>query len=282
MGNYFEEMEQRPPRSVSLVRRALSRRRYSDYGPAAATRPGFLTRTLSLSRSGRKEPGPSFDARAGPLESDYPTIENPPADRTKLHPFWRPAYSDCMGDEDDCVHDIEGPEDVVYRYPAIDNRPRRGFSARMKRTFAVLPIRDDAEFYSADDREGPDRRTIRRTPSGNLRVTKHRRSLESLRHADSCDDRPYTAPERRERLFGHGHSRGSSRVRGDNTGRKARFATLSSTLEGLQRLPRRLSERRREKRTQELRQKISRPREVRDGVGEVIRRRSHIGVVRNT
>jgi hypothetical protein len=38
--------------------------------------------------------------------------------------------------------------------------------------------------------------------------------------------------------------------------------------------PRRLSERRREKRTQELRGKISGPKEVRDGVGDVIRRNS--------
>jgi hypothetical protein len=42
-------------------------------------------------------------------------------------------------------------------------------------------------------------------------------------------------------------------------------------------LARRLSERRREKRSEELRQKISGPREVRDGVGDVIRRNSYRG-----
>jgi hypothetical protein len=52
---------------------------------------------------------------------------------------------------------------------------------------------------------------------------------------------------------------------------------LSSKLEELQSLPRRLSERKREKRSQELRRKISAPKEVRDGVGDVIRRRSYRG-----
>lgn len=52
---------------------------------------------------------------------------------------------------------------------------------------------------------------------------------------------------------------------------------LAGRLDGysLQDLPRRLSERRREKRSRELRQKISLPREVRDGVHDVVRRNNY-------
>jgi hypothetical protein len=49
---------------------------------------------------------------------------------------------------------------------------------------------------------------------------------------------------------------------------------------GLHNLPRRISERQREKRSQELRQKISAPREVRDGVGDVIRRNSYRDILK--
>ncbi len=144
----------------------------------------------------------------------------------------------------------------------------------MKRTFAILPLKPEDEYF--DEGEGPDRRTIRRTASGNLRVMRHRASLDSLRDGQRDEYRPYTAPDDSmadAKPFWRGHGRSMSVT----LPRKNRLlpSSLSNKLEGLQNLPRALSERRREKRTQELRSKISGPREVRDGVGEVIRRTSN-------
>lgn len=51
---------------------------------------------------------------------------------------------------------------------------------------------------------------------------------------------------------------------------RRRFS-LGDQIEEIQNLPRRLSDRRREKRSSELRQKISGPRDVRDGVEEMLR-----------
>jgi hypothetical protein len=53
--------------------------------------------------------------------------------------------------------------------------------------------------------------------------------------------------------------------------KEKRRLSLGSKLEELQNLPRKFSEKRREKRSQELRKKISGPKEVREGVGDVIR-----------
>jgi hypothetical protein len=287
-GNYFEEMGEKPPqRSMSLVRRALGRRRHSEQGfPPSASRPGFLTRTLSLSRNVGRDP--EWLARGGkgkavaplPQAPAYPTDEHPPAEGNKLHPFWRPANSE-LGDEDeDWVRDSEESGDRVYRFPPVDNRPsppRRSFSSRMRRTFAILPVKLEDEYM--DGYDGPDRRTIRRTPSGNLRVMRYRGSLDSLRNGPPHDYRPYTAPDEatngRPKSFWRGHGRTASVSEPKRDSRTLIPATLSSKLEGLQSLPRRFSERRREKRTQELRAKISGPREVRDGVGDVVRRTSN-------
>jgi hypothetical protein len=277
MGNYFEEMgSEKPQRSMSLVRMALTRRRHSEYAPGPTKRPGFLTRTLSLSRNvGKDPPATAGEKGKAVMDAAYPTVENPPTEGNKLHPFWRPATSDFSGEEEDWVHDVEVPEDQVYRYPPVDNRPvpRRNFSSRMKRTFAILPIKPEDEYL--DGHEGPDRRTIRRTASGNLRVMRHRGSMDSFRQSESFDSRPCTAPD-----GGHNGTRhfwrGQRRSASVSEPRKSRILpAISNTLEGIQNLPRRISERRREKRAQELRQTISGPREVRDGVGEVIRRGSN-------
>ncbi|CRK26778.1 hypothetical protein BN1708_000588 [Verticillium longisporum] len=268
-GNYFEAMEEdeKPPkRSMSLVRRALlQHRRISEAYPPRTARPGFLTRTLSLSRSNRR------DARTEPLarDSPYPNIDDPPADGSKLHPFWRPAYAD--DEEDDYVRDID---DEDYYYQANHNRPgpQRSLSARMKRTFGILPQRDQHCYRSWSGEDGLDRRIIRRTPSGNLRVVRRRKSAESIPRQS---DRPYTSD-------GTSSSRllwpARGRPRGETPSTPRRRFSVSHTIEEIQGLPRRLSERRRERRTHELRQKISGPREVRDGVGEVVRsgsQRSH-------
>ncbi|PNY29868.1 Uncharacterized protein TCAP_00218 [Tolypocladium capitatum] len=255
LGNYYEATGEKPLRRPSIVRRALGRRRHSiDYPPTSSKPPGFLTRTFSLSRN------VAYFPAAASGKGDKPT------DQDKLHPFWRPQWSndersECDGNWSHSYHDAE---DEVYRYPPVDNRPRmpkRSLSARMKRTFAIMPIRDD-EYYPADDMHGPERRTIRRTPSGNLRVIRRRASAESLmRHGPSA-----ASDEGIRRGFWRGHS-----LRRRSSKEKMRRSSISSRLEGIQDLPRRLSERRREKRTQELRQMISGPTEVRDGVEEVIK-----------
>ena len=303
LGNYFEETAQKPSQPMSILRRTLSRRRHSEYGPSAtpARRPSLLTRTFSLSKTLKNEPSEKSRGKA-PATSAYPTAGDRPADEDRLHPFWQPTYSDNLSrDGEDCVHDVHDEE--YLRYPAVDNRPnrpapQRSLSARMKRTFAILPIRDDREeddnYYELAEPGVTAHRSIRRTPSGNLRVVKYRRSLESLRRqARALDERPYTAPNQGVGLRPHRFWRSSStsrrnlKIDADTTAAAAAAADatvptawpsflpgLGSKFEkyGLHNLPRRLSERQREKRSRELRQKISGPREVRDGVGDVIRK----------
>lgn len=283
LGNFYDELDEKPKKAPSLVRRALSKRRhsYASYGPSPThdTRPGLLARTLSLSKNMRK--GTMDDP-----EMDQPYRESlpheHPMDETRLHPDWRPSYYSGYYD-DDGVYDMEGEdEEEVMRYPAIDNRPpppKRSLSERMKRTFAIMPLQDEEDFVS-----GPDRRTIRRTPSGNLRVVKHRGSVGSLRKKASRSERPSTAPDGdgRRRLF-WSRSNSLSSIRGHQAGANANGtadrATPPRTSEtrrwsmsqNLGALTRRLSDKRREKRSNELRKKISGPREVRDGVVDVIR-----------
>lgn len=284
LGNFYDEMDDKPMRAPSLVRRALSKRRhsYASYGPSPNrdTRPGLLARTLSLSRNIRK--GTVDDP-----EADQPYGESlqheQPMDETRLHPDWRPSYYSGHYDEDG-VYDMEDEDDDgVMRYPAIDNRPpppKRSLSERMKRTFAIMPLQD-----VDDGAGGPDRRTIRRTPSGNLRVVKHRGSVGSLRKKASKTERPSTAPDgdvRRRPFWSRSNSLSSIRgqlasATGNGNADRATPPRTSETRrwsmsQNLGALTRRLSDKRREKRSNELRQKISGPREVRDGVVDVIRR----------
>lgn len=285
LGNFYDELDEKPIRAPSLVRRALSKRRhsYASYGPAPSrdTRPGLLARTLSLSRNARKDTAENHVVDRSHSDS-FPHEQ--PMDETRLHPDWRPSYY-ASHYADDGVYDMEdGDEEEYLRYPAIDNRPpppKRSLSERMKRTFAIMPLDDDDDFAA-----GPDRRTIRRTPSGNLRVVKHRESAGSFpQKKDSKTERPSTAPD------GDGHRRpfwsrtnSLSSIRGHHNGASgngsADRATPPRTSEtrrwsmsqNLGALTRRLSDKRREKRSNELRKKISGPREVRDGVVDVIRR----------
>lgn len=290
LGNYFEtaSVEKRP----SLVKRAFSLRRNQENGPP---RPGLLTRTLSLKRNVRKDTAENPDTEAGldAIRHQYPTIEDPPADENKLHPFWRPASEqfDFGPDDEDWVHDIPGEVDQVYRYPAPDTPrpppPQRSLSARMKHTFAILPITSDEHYMSAGD-HAPQRRTIRRSSSGNLRVAPRRDSLSTLRwpgqersssnshgrrSSETQQGRPSTAPSGRpgRRAWGV-EKRVDSQGRRFFPGWQEKMSQIS--IQGLQR---RVSEKRRQKRSDELRQKISGPREVRDGVGEVIKRDSYKG-----
>lgn len=290
MGNYFENVnvEKRP----SFVKRAFSLRRNSESG---AGRPTFLSRTFSLTRNGRKYTAENPDAESGmdAIRHQYPTIEDTPADEAKLHPFWRPAsahFDFGSDDDEDWVRDIPDEVDRVHRYPAPVSRPvlpRRSLSARMKHTFAILPITSDEHYMSAGS-GAPERRTIKRTPSGNLRVTRHRDSYSSLRwpghdrpssprrqHRDNekGTGRPSTAPDTRP-----GRRPWGVEKRTDTRGHRF-FPGWQDKIGqiGISGLQRRLSEKRRQKRSEELRRKISGPREVRDGVGEVIKRDSYHG-----
>lgn len=276
MGNFYEAIAEEPPpqRRESLVKRAFSRRNRSttEYPPNSSRTPRFLSRALSLSRR-RKRRSQEF-SDSPPYRTDFPQEGDEPPEGAKLHPFWRPQWLDDEYDDDeDWRHSRRSSdyeEDEHLRYPPVDNRPsrlQRSFSEKFKRTFAARSSLDE-EDYPADDGTGPERRTIRRTPSGNLRVIRRLTSIESLQRRFSQPDRPFTAPEEdSRRSFWRGTSvhkriRESSRRRRDSLGEQ---------LEEIQNLPRRLSEKRREKRSRELRQQISGPTEVRDGVEDVIR-----------
>ncbi|KAK3370234.1 hypothetical protein B0H63DRAFT_311231 [Podospora didyma] len=296
MGNYFEMAQEKPKRSMSLLRQTLTRRRTSDYGPSASRPPGFLTRTFSLTRSGSKKGRDSWADDSTRPGLRRHSSDDRPKDENRLHPFWQPAYleDETSSSEDEEWYD-EAAEGRMYKYPPVDNRPalpRRSISARMKRTFAILPARDDYDYDEDHHHHGrriaPERRTIRRTPSGNLRVMKFRRSMESLPRIELNDGRPYTAPEHEESNGHAGPSRHLkfwrspslskrrvlNRKRSSDSVKKSGSGFLPALGKRMN-FPRRLSERRREKRTQELRRMISGPREVRDGVGDVIRRTSY-------
>ncbi|KAI1813998.1 hypothetical protein GGS20DRAFT_440103 [Poronia punctata] len=279
LGNFFEETQKRP----SLVRRAFSLRKSSDN--SVPRRPSLLSRTLSLSRTSRAEEvvddaKPEEDATT-PVPQ-YPTADDTPADESKLHPFWRPAYEEDT-DSDDSVCDCHRLEDEDHYddFPSLDHQAaaprRRSLTERMRRTFAILPL-DDTDRYITTDRRSPERRTIKRTPSGNLRVMPHRGSLSSVRFSglylrDGDEERPSSAPEgSHRRVWG-------VEKRVDDRGRRL-FPNWQDKLDQYrpQNLQRRLSEHRRQKRTEALRQKISGPREVRDGVGEVVKRNSYKGI----
>lgn len=256
-GNYFESLKEKPPRRPSIVRRALSRRRHSiAYVPSS--RGGFLARTFSMSRRNRDDSDISLYK-----DNDVPTEED------KLHPNWRPQWisdtdSEPMDDnyENDDYDDRYERDDEVYRYPPVDNRPRRrttSFSQKVKQTFTILPSRE----YHVDDVHGPQRRTIRRTSSGNLRIVR-RISIGSLRQRPNrSGNERYTVNGEPRTRFWRNSTAGRSSTR--------RFS-IGGKLEDIQNIPHRISERRREKRSQRLRQMISGPKVVRDGVGEVIRR----------
>ncbi|KAJ2965379.1 hypothetical protein NQ176_g10647 [Zarea fungicola] len=285
LGNYFEISP--PRRRPSLIQRAFSRRRRNsvDYPPTASKPAGRLTRSFSLSRSiglspdlrHREDFETDIDGEMSPKRSS-----KEPAEKDKLHPFWRPQFDDQECEYgDSCPH--HSKRDMIYRYPLVDNRPRppkRSLTARMKNTFAIMPIRnnENEEQYPVEESiHWPERRIIRRTPSGNLRVMQRRASLDSSptsprpeRH--HAELRPSTDMDQIRRPFWRaGPLRRAETADAATTPRRTRRFSLSDKLEDIPHLPWHLTEKRREKRTQELRQMISAPTQVRDGVGDVIR-----------
>lgn len=280
LGNMFETS---PPRRHSIVRRAFSRRRNSvDYPPTSSKPPSKLTRSFSLTRSlglsseskSRSVFDKDMDGELAPRRSSKIPVEG-----EKLHPFWRPQYDD---DDDECEYGDSCPHhskrDTIYRYPLVDNRPRppkRSLSARVKNTFAIMPQKQE---FPVEDAKWPERRTIRRTSSGNLRVMQRRASLDSLPMSPRLfrghtePPRPSTGTEQARRSFWRGPTLRRAETADGGTQRRSRRFSLSDKLEEIPNLPRKFNEKRREKRTQEIRQMISAPTQVRDSVGEVIRR----------
>ncbi|KAG6010482.1 hypothetical protein E4U21_006484 [Claviceps maximensis] len=270
LGNFYEVAAETPIRRTSFVRRALSKqRRHSfSYPPAPSKQPGFLARSFSLSRGDRKLVNVE---KMRSLSQDKKDSE--PAEQDKLHPHWRPQWDN---DADDCdcssCRSESEDEEEIYRYPLVDNRPRslkRSLSAKVKNTFAILPARQDYQYYM-DDAHEPERRTIRRTPSGNLKVMRRRSSDYSLRR------QTVVGPLDGQRQISKGNSqtgfwRRYSLRRRRSTAGLQRSSSFGNRFGELPSLTRRWNEKRREKRTQHLRQTISGPREVCNGVGDVVR-----------
>lgn len=275
LGNFYEVAEEETPsRALAMVRRALNKRRDS-YGPSPTReRPGFLTRTLSLTRTMRKD---TTDNR-GLVEFGQGNYDEPNYDDSHLHPDWRPSYD--PGYHDERAFDVEDDLDGEYLpYPLIDNRPRppkRSLSQRMKHTFAIMPTTRDS-YHDEYDHE-PERRTIRRDPSGSLRVVKKHGSVGSLREARARRRVPAPEPQRTPVFPRKFHSLAKLRRRGSEdsemsvASKDSSDSLLRRTWSLTQGLSRRVSERRREKRSVELRAKISAPRDCRDGVEDMIRR----------
>ena len=254
--------ESQPKRGLSLVRRALSNRRHNS--EPIIQGGSFIKRKFSLSgrRKGSSDESTQTSKEVANPSTLYPSVEDRPADTSKLHPFWRPAHF--WDDLED--HDDSGDDDEFGRYPIIDNRPKppsRSLSGKLKRTFAILPIEDREDssrrYYTTE------KKSIKRTPSGNMRVVK-RRSTPSL--SRSPTQRSRYVPE--EEMFGYGFKDG-------NGGKKVHIIPgIGVRVEyiGWSAMKQRLSEKRRAERSEKLRASISTPRSVKSGVDDVLRRRA--------
>lgn len=246
-------------RTMSLIRRLSGR----DSLDVLSQRPSFLVRTFSL--GGKRRDGSTQTSKPeANVSTLYPSVADKPQDGTKLHPFWRPAH---FWDD---LEDEENGYDAEYGYSSVDNRPQRTFSQKLKRTFAILPIEDDHLYNS----HATERRTVQRTPSEKLRVVK-RRSNSSIRRGENrppvyAQARSASGPS--EGSFGYGFKEG-------NGGRSHVIPGLNLRVEyvGWGGLKRRLSERKREQRSEKLRQTISGPKGVQSGMDDVLRQRSRVG-----
>ena len=254
-------IESIPKRGLSLVRRALSNR-HRNSEPII---PGGLAKR-AFSFSGRRKESTDDSTQTSKAIANpstlYPSVEDRPADTSKLHPFWRPAHF--WDDLED--HDDSGDDDEFGRYPIIDNRPKppsRSLSGKLKRTFAILPIQDNENSYR--HYYTTEKRSVRRTPSGNIRVMK-RRSTPTLGRNSSYTMKHVPEEER----FGYGFKEGNG---GKNVHTIPGLGVRVEYI-GWAGMKRRISEKRREERSEKLRASISTPRSVRSGIDDVLRRRA--------
>lgn len=229
--------DQKPKRGLSLISRALNNRRRSE---------SIIARTFSIKRNkGVTDEATQISKEIANPTTIYPSVIDQPTDESKLHPLWRPArFWDDLEDDDEQYIEQYIDRDA---YPPIDNRPtlrKRSLSNSLKRTFAILPIRDDTEVPYWTER-----RVVQRTRSGNLRVVENRGSSGSLRRVVS-DGRAY-------------YTSGSSRMLSDSS----EIGKVWTSFKGI---GRRVSEKRRERRNEKLRKTISGPKDAVDGVARVI------------
>jgi len=257
-----EDFDDRPstsdrPRRAFSIRRALSNRRYSE---VIIPESGLLSRAFSLSARRKDMSTQTSKPEANPT-THYPSVLDQPADDSKLHPFWRPAnFWDDLED-----NDSDEEDDFPETYVSSGHRPaapKRSFSGRLKRTFAILPLSYNNEYYEVPI----DRKTMRRSPSGNLRVVKQR-SNNTLRR--EARERQFYEPKEGE--FGHGFKEG-------NRGRIHTIPGLGLRIEyvGLKGLGKKISERRKEQRNARLRATISSPRGLRNGVDDVLESKRNV------
>lgn len=245
-----------PRRRMSLMRRAFYSRRNSE--TAIEPVQGILKRTFSL--------GSRRKALMSGTSKDSANISEPdrPADDTKLHPFWRPNHFwDDLDSREDGIIDYQG------RYAMIDNRPsppRRSLSGKIKRTFAILPVKDDYGYPSYSD----ERRTVQKTGDGPLQVVRQGDNVGFRRGPDGrLVPDPQGDVQERPRPFGYGFPEG-------NGGKLHSIPGIGLRVEypGWNEMKRRLSERKREQRSEKLRASISHPKGVQNGTNDILRRSS--------
>ncbi|PSR84185.1 hypothetical protein BD289DRAFT_266705 [Coniella lustricola] len=272
LGNFYEETKEKPSRGMTMVRRALGNRRNSCGRSDNDSRPAALIRRLSLSKTSRDE---GNETGVQVVDGEV-SLDEQLMDASRLYPEWQP-YHYFDNDDGGVVHGLDDGARAGIKYPPIDNRPRRpkrSLSQRMKRTFAIMPLQDQDHDVHDDYHRGA-RQEMKEKPSKESRRLKHQGSRESLRRQRRRAD---TNPEmKRGPIFPRSYSlsRGSRRDRdrdSDDESQRNGLTRTWSLTQSLQGVSRRLSEKRREKRSNELRSKISGPRDLRDGVDDVIRR----------
>ncbi|KAI9743975.1 MAG: hypothetical protein M1818_002709 [Claussenomyces sp. TS43310] len=234
--------DSKPKRGLSLVRRALSHGRNSE---------SIIARTFSLKRHGMVDEGTQTSKGNVNVNTLQPSGSDQPTDDSKLHPFWRPSrfWDDLEDDDDDSRGNGCSSKD---RCPGVEKRPqppKRSLSDSLKRTFAILPMQDEPYY----DSYRTERRIVRRTRSGNLRVVNKTGSSESL-HRRSVSD--------------VGPGKAMREVSGNEWRTRGAKGSLTAGWRGL---GRRLSEKRREKRTEKMRQMISGPKDAVDGVDNILK-----------
>lgn len=248
--------ESKSKRTFSLIRPFRSRR---NSEPVTQSDMSLLRRTFSLSRQPRSIDDSTQTSRAtanpDPL---FPSVADVPNDETKLHPFWRPArFWDDLEDE--------GPYDPYEaRYPIIDNRPKRTLSGKLKRTFAILPIKDD---YVPERQRSIDRRVVRRSSSNErLQVVKQRsESNASLKHQQKLQQKKANAGFGGGNVFNGPSQGGQVKLHSiQGLGIKVQYV-------GFEAFKQRRNEKKQEQRKEKLRGRISGPREVQHGADGVLR-----------
>ncbi|KAL3424552.1 hypothetical protein PVAG01_03833 [Phlyctema vagabunda] len=269
--------DDKPKRGLSIVRRALSKRRNSE----SAVSTGSILRETFLPHKKRELTDEATQTSKGEANPStlYPTVTDQPPDGSKLHPFWRPTnFWDDLEDRENEDYEDDEYDDEYGRYPIIDNRPgppKRSLSNTLKRTFAILPIQDENHY--ASEKHPTQRRTMRRSASGNMKVVKQRSQSSLRRGASSPPATRYRGPVLKEGDFGYGFKEGNGGKR--ENGYIIPGLGLRVEYVGWGGVKRKIREKRRAQRSDKLRGTISSPRGVRSGIDDVLRRRSQIGNV---